>query len=585
MAIRSVRGEELFGTLYAKGDVVFREGDVGNALFVIQSGAVEVSREHGGRRMVVALLERGDFFGEMALVDDEKRSATVTAIADSRLLPITRRSFRERVRADPGVALHLLRTLCLRMERMRATEAIEARSLGGRIAGPTFPLDLGREDLVTVGAGDVVFRKGEPGDSMFVIAEGVLEVLRDDEDGRARVVARLGARDLVGETALLTGRPRTATVVAAATSKLLPVRRSEFLERIRAEPEIALHAIQVMVLRLRAMLGASSRAGAARSARRRFPVVAGPDRPLRTAIVALSSCGGCAAVLLEDPSAFLGGLEVVYCPMLMDERSFPHVDLAIVDGAVRAREDIERLEEARAKSRWLVGWGTCAATGGVPASANRFELEDVVAESFGRTQDLFGHYFAGAQAVDGPAFLVEELSLLRRAFGIGAVVRVDGYIPGCPPPFAPLTQVLAELQGRTVSAAARERKPVCSECPRTARKEPVEHFRDFPGGDIDPTACLASRGVLCLGFMARCGCGAPCPKGGLPCWGCRGATEPALRKMADGDTVEGISLEGLTRFSRLEAEKIRPALMRSRTCGLGALGLGAPLAGHRTRIR
>ncbi len=590
MAQRSPGGEELFGTLFGKGEVVFREGERGDALFIIQSGAVEISRQAGGRKVVVGLLQRGDFFGEMAIVDDDVRSATATSIADTRLLPITRRSFHERARSDPGVALHLMRTLCLRLEAMRQPDEVEDAAL--RDAPP-----LGRPPIApgdtaeTFAAGAVIFRQGEGGDVLYVVLEGSLEVLRQDDDGRTRLLARLGAGDLVGEMTVLTGRPRTATVIAAERSRLLSVRRGDFLDRIRADPELALHVIQVLVLRLRTML-AGKRLGA-RAGSPPPPVPArspGTDRPLRTAVVSLSSCGGCAAVLLEDAAAFAGGaagLEVVYCPMLMDERTFPRVDLTIVDGAVRAQEDVARLEEARAKSRHLIAFGSCAAMGGIPSLANRVEIEEIVAESFGKTQDVFGHYLAGTREVDGPSFLVDDLALLRRASGIGEVARVDGFVPGCPPPLSRLIHMAAELAGRPVAPAAAQadRKPVCWDCPRTARKEPVERFRDFPAPGVDPTACLASRGVFCLGFMIRAGCGAPCPRGGFPCWGCRGPAEAARAKVADGDTVEEISLGGLSKLAKLGTDDVRPAVKRARAGGLGALGLRPITAGDRSRVR
>jgi len=586
---RAIRGEELFGTLYPKGTVVFHEGERGNALYVIQSGAVEVSRQARGRRVVVGLLERGDFFGEMAIVDDERRSATVTTVADSRLLPITRRSFRARVREDPGVALRLLRTLSLRIERTRALaglESAEATATGGGRGAAFAP---SREDLVDVSPGEIVFRQGEPGDSMFLVIEGALEVVRE-QTGDARVVARLGKGDIVGEMAVLTERPRTATVVATAPTSLLPVRRDELLARMRSEPDLALHIVQILVLRLRAMLGGVRRDGRPRVARRRWPAVSTAVRPLRTAVVSLSSCGGCAAVLLESRSVVSAGsssVEIVYCPMLMDEGSIPQVDLAIVDGAVRCKEDVERLEEARAKSRYLVGLGSCASTGGIPALANRFALEDLIEGSFGRTQDVFDHYFDGTGAASRPASPVDQIQLLRKVSAIGTVARVDDFIPGCPPPVALLERLFDELSGRPLDPAAlgKEPKSVCSECGRTPRKVPADELRDFPGRLIDTAACLASCGVICLGFVTRGGCGATCPGGGVPCWGCRGATSAALRKIADGDTLDGVALDGLSKMSKLDPAKVRPGLRATRAAGLSALGIGQPAPELPSRIR
>jgi F420-non-reducing hydrogenase small subunit len=586
---RAIRSDEIFGTLFPKGAVVCREGERGHALYVVQSGAVEVSRQTGNGRVVVALLERGEFFGEMALVDDEVRSATVTAVADSRLLAITRRSFRERVRTDPGVALRLLRTLSLRIERTRMLEDLEAAesvSEGARLGRPVVPPS---EDLVEYPPGATVFRQGEPGESMVLVVEGALEVVRDHE-GDAQVLARLGPGDICGEMAVLTGRPRAATVVATVPSRLLVIRRDELLARLRGEPDLALHIVQILVLRLRGMLGATGRGRRPRVARRLWPAVSTAARPLRTAVVSLSSCGGCAAVLLESRFVVSSGsnpVEVVYCPMLMDEGSLPEVELAIVDGAVRCKEDVERLEEARAKSRYLVGLGSCATSGGIPALANRFALEDLLEGSFGRTQDVFDHYLDGTRAANRVSASVEPFQLLRKVSPIGAVVRVDDTVPGCPPPVALLERLFEQLAGRPVDPAAvgKEPKTVCSECGRTPRKSPADELRDFPGRGTDPASCLASCGVICLGFVTRGGCGATCPGGGLPCWGCRGATTAALRKIAEGDTVDSLALDGLSKMSKLDPAKVRPGLRATRTAGLSVLGIGQPPPELPSRLR
>ncbi|MFH0825618.1 MAG: cyclic nucleotide-binding domain-containing protein, partial [Pseudomonadota bacterium] len=81
--------EELFGKKYEKGEVVFKEGDSGDTMFVVQSGEVEISRIRDDRKLILAVLKRGEFFGEMALMDNQPRSATATVVRKSRLLPIS----------------------------------------------------------------------------------------------------------------------------------------------------------------------------------------------------------------------------------------------------------------------------------------------------------------------------------------------------------------------------------------------------------------------------------------------------------------------------------------------------------------
>jgi CRP-like cAMP-binding protein len=87
---------QLFGRVYRRGEVIFEESVPGDEMYIIQSAAVEISRNHGNRRVTLNLLEKGEFFGEMALVDSQPRSATATAVGRTRLLPVSKRIFLER---------------------------------------------------------------------------------------------------------------------------------------------------------------------------------------------------------------------------------------------------------------------------------------------------------------------------------------------------------------------------------------------------------------------------------------------------------------------------------------------------------
>ena len=101
--------EELYGTVYEPGTVIFRQGEPGDTLYLIQSGAVEYSYKQGDTETVLTILEKGGFFGEMALFGQERRPVTARATQRTRLLPLTRAALLERVQRDPGVAFHLLR--------------------------------------------------------------------------------------------------------------------------------------------------------------------------------------------------------------------------------------------------------------------------------------------------------------------------------------------------------------------------------------------------------------------------------------------------------------------------------------------
>lgn len=534
---------DLFGMRCEKGTVIFREGEDGDTMYIIQSGAVEISRDKHGKKVVLALLEEGDFFGEMALIDRHIRSATATAVSPCRLLTFTRSSIMERIRQDPGVVMHLLSTLCRRItdtnhrllslvqsgETLRAFIASKGATLpiaGGdeddsesfvgtpdvfapsshdtHPASPsplpmrTVDLSIPREFCITVAKGYPIFRQGEPGNAMFIIVEGGVEISQGPTDER-NVIALLGPGDFFGETALITDQPRTAHAYATETTSLYVIPKDNFLEQLKTKPELALYILQGLIIRLRGLLSCLDDPTKSVSIVPSFPPPLRKKSRIKTALVSLATCGGCAAVILEDQeklSALLAHVDISYCPMLIDAEELGYVDVAVVDGVVRVKEDEEKVREVRHKSRYLVAWGTCAAFGGIPAYANQQELEELIEESYGHAKDPFAYYLSGSRGVDSGTFQEQEseLQLLRRARKLDDFVRVDYYIPGCPPAAGLLNQLVAELRGE--EQTERPKSIVCGECSRKPFKSTVEHFRLFPRPDWDVRHCFTSLGSV-----------------------------------------------------------------------------------------
>ena len=103
---------------YPKGSVILFEDDPGDALYVVAKGQVKVVLiGEDGREVILSVLGEGTFFGEMALLDDEPRSAHVIAMEDSTVLALRREDFRARLRNSPEVAIALLRELSRRLRR------------------------------------------------------------------------------------------------------------------------------------------------------------------------------------------------------------------------------------------------------------------------------------------------------------------------------------------------------------------------------------------------------------------------------------------------------------------------------------
>jgi CRP/FNR family cyclic AMP-dependent transcriptional regulator len=100
---------------YQVGDVVFAEGDTGSEMFILQEGKVVVTKAVAGRDVFLAILERGDFFGEMALLHSQPRHATCTALVPTRVLAIRSGELLMKLRRDPTFAMEMIKNMSLRI--------------------------------------------------------------------------------------------------------------------------------------------------------------------------------------------------------------------------------------------------------------------------------------------------------------------------------------------------------------------------------------------------------------------------------------------------------------------------------------
>ena len=105
----------VLGKEYADGDVICRQGEVGDRMYVIQGGRAVVLREEAAGEVVVGDLAAGDIFGEMAIFDRQPRSATVRAKGTARVLTLDKRAFLRRVHEDPSLAYRILQRMSLRI--------------------------------------------------------------------------------------------------------------------------------------------------------------------------------------------------------------------------------------------------------------------------------------------------------------------------------------------------------------------------------------------------------------------------------------------------------------------------------------
>ncbi len=115
---------------YQAGEVIFTEGDLGTEMFIIQEGEVQIVKRIGNTSHVLSQLEKGDFFGEMAVLENAPRSADAVATSDVKLIAINGSRFDEMLRRNPEIAVRIMRKYSKRLrEANRLLESLAGRKV------------------------------------------------------------------------------------------------------------------------------------------------------------------------------------------------------------------------------------------------------------------------------------------------------------------------------------------------------------------------------------------------------------------------------------------------------------------------
>ncbi|HUI94094.1 MAG TPA: hypothetical protein VLX68_17780 [Chitinivibrionales bacterium] len=207
----------------------------------------------------------------------------------------------------------------------------------------------------------------------------------------------------------------------------------------------------------------------------------------KVAFFDFACCEGCqlqVANLEEDILGLVNIVDVVEFREVLTGKA-PAYDVAFIEGSITRPEDEARIKDIRDRSKLLVAYGACAATGGVNKIKNLWGNIDRV------KKEVYGKDAAMPHLETYPTKAVHE------------VVKVDYYVHGCPITRSELLKVVKALVFGTTPDIPEY--PVCVECKMRANE------------------CMYDKGQVCLGPISRAGCNAICPSNNSPCEGCRGA--------------------------------------------------------------
>ena len=232
----------------------------------------------------------------------------------------------------------------------------------------------------------------------------------------------------------------------------------------------------------------------------------------------LSVCSGCELGIVdlhENLFKLLQAVDLVRMPILMDTKAYVEADIGLLTGSIRTTHDIDAAHAMRKACKSIIAFGTCAVYGGPQGAAYAHTNEELMSNAF----------------LKNPSTRTRELptdvpGLLDQTRPLDAEIKVDLYLPGCPPHAAFIMDGMVSLLKNRQTKIGRH--SVCIRCERVMKKTEVETVRRSIDGPLDPDLCFLSQGCLCFGSVTLDRCLCPCPGHGVPCFSCGGPTEAII---------------------------------------------------------
>jgi F420-non-reducing hydrogenase small subunit len=271
-----------------------------------------------------------------------------------------------------------------------------------------------------------------------------------------------------------------------------------------------------------------------------------------------ASCGGCEIAVLDINEYLLEVVEladILFWPVALDTKysdveNFPdnYLDVCFFNGSVRNSEQEHLAHLLRKKSKVLVAFGSCAIHGCIPGLANLYSRDEILRTVY------FDTY-----STNNPNKKLPQVEL-NTPYGtltlpvfydwvrpLDKVVKVDYYLPGCPPPVPVIINAIEKIKAGELPQNGQVLAPtqaLCETCARnTSEHKVMPDIRRIYEIQADPKICFLEQGIICMGPATRSGCETRCINGNWPCTGCMGPTPEILDQGAKMISVIGSILK------------------------------------------
>ncbi len=235
-------------------EYLFRQGDQSKDFYLVLAGGLVVSREdEEGKSIDIDKLFAGDIVGEIGLLSDQVRTASVKAIVPTRVLKISAEQYAELQKNQPDVTNRLLENNFERWQRLQLSECLS--NLFGEVSAEMVHELQEKLNWKNLAAGDILCRQNEVAQSMYLIINGRIRIDVTDREGNVNTVGDAGVGETIGEYGLITDQTRSATLVAARETVVAEMTRDHFNTFSQDYPQIISSITRIIVQRQQRAIG------------------------------------------------------------------------------------------------------------------------------------------------------------------------------------------------------------------------------------------------------------------------------------------------------------------------------------------